>query len=188
VIDPGFVPSFHKITSLGLDVAAVAGDWSLRAEAAYAVNRPFNVRPELWGHPQSIAVGVTPLNPAEIRKDTLDYGIAADYRLFEDGMLTMQAQQTVIFDRPDTLYDRTVETILWTSLKAGWMNQKVETNLTLAYNPEHGAGMARANAYYVFTDSWKAGVNTVFLEGPPLSLFGRYSRSDQIEMEVVYSW
>ena len=188
VIDPGFAPSFHKITSLGFDVAAVKGDWSLRAEAAYAVNRPFNVRPEFWGYPQLIGFGVTPLNHAEVRRDTLDYGIAADYRLFEDGLLTMQAQQTVIFDRPDTLYDRTIETILWASLKAGWMNQKVETNLTVAYNPEHGAGMAKASAYYVFTDSWKAGVNTVVLAGPPLSLFGRYSRNDQIEMEVVYSW
>ncbi|MDA8078799.1 MAG: hypothetical protein M0Z79_07665 [Nitrospiraceae bacterium] len=187
-IDPGFVPSFHKITSIGFDAAAVKGDWSLRAEAAYALNRPFNVRPELWGYPKSIEVGATPLNPAEIRRDTLDYGIAADYRLFEDGMLTLQAQQTVIFNRPAALYDRTIETILWANMKAGWMNRKIETNLTVAYNPEHGAGMARANAYYTFTDSWKAGVNILLLDGPPQSLFGRYSKNDRVEMEVVYSW
>jgi len=34
-IDPGFVPSFQKITSLGLDAAMVVGDWSLRSECVF---------------------------------------------------------------------------------------------------------------------------------------------------------
>ena len=63
----------------------------------------------------------------------------------------------VVIHRPDTLFERKMETILWANLKAGWMNQKVETNISVAYNPEHGATMAKANAWYVFTDSWKAG-------------------------------
>lgn len=187
-IDPGFVPSFHKITSIGMDVAAVKGDWSLRAEAAYAFNRPFNIRPELWGYPQTIVFGTTPLNPVEFTRDTLDYGIAADYRLFEDGLLTLQAQQTIIFDRPATLFDKSVETILWVNLRVFRMNQKIETNLNAAYNPEHSASMAKANAYYTFTDAWKAGITALFLDGPPLSLFGRYAKNDQVEMEVVFSW
>jgi hypothetical protein len=68
------------------------------------------------------------------------------------------------------------------------MNQKVETNLNLAYNPEHGDTMAKANAWYVFTDSWKAGVTAVAFWGPSQSLFGRYSKNDQIEAEVIFSW
>ena len=68
------------------------------------------------------------------------------------------------------------------------MNQKVETNLNLAYNPEHGDGMAKANAWYVFTDSWKAGITAVSFTGPPQSLFGRFSRNDQVEAELIYSW
>ncbi|MFA4915525.1 MAG: DUF1302 family protein [Syntrophales bacterium] len=188
LIDPGFVPSFHKITSLGMDAAAVKDDWSLRAEAAYTFNRPFNMRQELWGYPQAPCSGVTSLNPVEIEKDALDYGIAADYRLFEDGLLTIQAQQAVIFDRPATLYDHSVETILWGNFKVGWMNRKLETNINLAYNPEHGDSLVKANAYYVFTDTWKAGVTALLLDGPPQSIFGRYAENDQIMMEGVYSW
>jgi hypothetical protein len=74
--------------------------------------------------------------------------------LFEDGILTLQAQQTVTLNRPGTLYERKFETLLWANLKVGWMNQKIEINLNIAYNPEHGNGMATVNAWYVFTDFW----------------------------------
>jgi len=188
LIDPGYAPAFHKITSFGVDAAVVTGGWSLRAEAAYILNRYYNIRSELWGYPTFLAPGVYPLNPIERKSDELDYGIGADYRLFEDGLLTMQAQQTIIIHRPDTLYERKAETILWANLKAGWMNQKVETNLSVAYNPEHGAAMTKANAWYVFTDSWKAGVVALDLNGPPQSIFGRYARNDQVDAELVYSW
>lgn len=189
VIDPGYVPDFHKIDMIGMDAAAVRGDLSIRAETAYTFNRYLNIRRDLWGYPAVPSPGILPLNPIiEQKHDTLDYGIGADYRLFEDGLLTFQAQQTLIFGDVDLLYERKIETILWANLKAGFMNQKIETNLNLAYNPEHGDRMTKANAWYVFSDAWKAGVSYVAFTGPPLSLFGRFSRNDQVEGEVVYSW
>jgi hypothetical protein len=187
-IDPGFIPSFHKITSLGMDAAMVVGGWSLRAETAYAINRAFNVRQELWGYPQSLPSGITFLPPVEVIKDTIDYGVAADYRPFEDGLLTLQAQQTVILDRPATLYEQAIETILWTNLKVDWLNQKVETTLNLACNPEHGAGMVKAGIMFALTDAWKAGITGLLLNGPAQSIFGRYAMNDQVVLEVVYSW
>jgi hypothetical protein len=188
LIDPGFVPDFHKITVLGLDAATVTGDWSLRAEMAYTFGRQFNRSQELWGYPIQPAAGIFPLNPIGEKSDTLDYGIGADYRLFEDCILTLQAQQTVILTRPATLYERNFETLLWANLKTGWMNQKIETNLTIAYNPEHGDSMAKVNAWYVFTDSWKAGITVLSFTGPQQSLFGRFSSNDQLEAELFYSW
>jgi hypothetical protein len=188
VIDPGYVPDFHPITTLGLDADTVYGAWSVRAEAAYTVNRYFNLRPEEWGYPSTLALGTSPLKEIEAKSDTLDYGLAADYRPFEDGMLTLQAQQTLITDRPSTLYERRVETILLTSLKAGWLNQKVETTLTLSWNPEHGAGMVKAKASYTINDAWKTGVTFLALDGPPLSLFGRYGNNDQVGVELVRAW
>jgi hypothetical protein len=103
-------------------------------------------------------------------------------------LLTIQVQQTIIFGNIDALYERKVETLLWANLKIGWLNRKVETNLNIAYNPEHGDTMAKANAWYVFTDSWKAGATVIGLNGPSQSLFGRYARNDQVEGELVYSW
>ncbi len=188
VIDPGFVPDFHKTTVIGFDTATILGDWSLRAEAAWTFNRYFNIRQELWGYPSFPTPGVFPLNPNEVKSDTFDYGVGADYRVIEDCILTLQAQQTIIFDRPDSLYERRFETLLWANLKVFWLNQKVETNINIAYNPEHGDGMARANAWYVFTDAWKTGLTAAFFTGPPQSTFGRYSRNDQVEAELVYSW
>ena len=188
VIDPGFVPSFHKITSLGVDAAAVSGDWSFRTETAYTFNRFHNVRRELWGYPTTPVFGVTLLSPIEVRRDAVDYGIAADYRLFEDAQLTMQAQQTIILNRPDSLFDRTVETLLWAGLNVGLMNRKIEASLNIAYNPEHSGSMARGAAYYVLNDWWKAGITAIFLAGPAQSLFGRYAMNDQVGMEVIFSW
>jgi hypothetical protein len=188
VIDPGYVPDFHKIDVIGMDAAVVRGDLSVRAEAAYTFHRYLNIRRELWGYPTVPAPGVYPLNSIEQKHDTLDYGIGADYRLFEDGLLTVQAQQTMIFGNVDLLYERKTETTLWANLKAGFMNQKIETNLNAAYNPEHGDRMAKANAWYVFSDAWKAGVTCVAFTGPEQSLFGRFSRNDQVEGEIIYSW
>ena len=173
---------------IGLDGAIVLGDWSLRAEAAWSFNRYFTIRQELWGYPAVPAPGIFPLRPNQVTSDTLDYGIGADYRVIEDCVLTIQAQQTAIIARPETLYERRFETLLWANLKVFWLNQKVETNLNLAYNPEHGDGMARLNGWYVFTDSWKAGLTAAAFSGPAQSIFGRFSRNDQVEGELVYSW
>jgi hypothetical protein len=188
VVNPGAEPDFHKMSSIGIDAAFVKGDWSLRAEAAYAIGRYYNTRYELWGYPSTPSLGTYKLNPNEHQSDTVAYGIGVDYRLFEDCLLTMQAQQTLIKDRPDTLYDRQFETIIWANLKNFFMNQKIETNLNLAYNPEHGDTMTKVNAWYVFTDAWKVGITAVIFDGPSQSLFGRYSKNDQVEIDVIFSW
>ena len=188
VIDPGYAPDFHRITSIGLDAAAVSGDWSLRAEAAYIMNRYYNIDRSLWGYPAVPAPGVYPLNTIGQKTDVMVYGIGADYRLFEDGTLFAQALQTVILGNTDRLYERKIETILTANVKVFWMNQKVETNASIACNPEHGADMAKAGIWYVFSDSWKAGITAINLTGPSQSLFGRYSRNDQVEGEFVYVW
>jgi hypothetical protein len=189
LIDPGYVPSFHRITSVGMDAAAVLGDLSLRAEIAYANNRYLNIRRELWGYPAIPSPGIHPLNPEiEQKHDTLDYGMGADYRLFEDALLTVQAQQTFIFGNVDLLYERQIETLLWANVKIGFMNQKIETNLNMAYNPEHGDYLCKVNGWYVISDSWKAGAAYVSFTGPDQSIFGRYSQNDQLEAEVVYAW
>jgi len=188
VIDPGYVPSFQRITAVGLDAATVLGSFSLRTEAAYTINRAFNVRQEFWGYPAVPALGTTSLNSIVIESATLDYGIAADYQPLEDILLTIQAQQTLILDRPDSLFERAIETLLWANLKTDWLNQKIETSLNLAYNPEHGANMTKAGISYVFTDSWKADINALLLHGPPQSIFGRYAMNDQIGLEVIYQW
>jgi len=188
VIDPGFIPDFRRIFVFGVDAAAVQGDLSLRAETAYTFNRYLNIRRELWGYPAVPMPGIYPLNPAELQRDTFDYGIGADYRLFEDGLLTVQGQQTVILGNTDLFYERKVETLLWMNLKVGWMNQRLETNLNFADNPEHGDSMIKVNAWYVLNDAWKAGITVIALDGPAQSLFGRFSRNDQTEAELIYSW
>ena len=188
VIDPGYIPDFHKIDVIGMDAAEVRGDLSIRAEAAYAFNRYLNIRRELWGYPAVPVSGIYPLNPIEQKRDTVDYGIGADYRLFEDALLTMQAQQTVVIGNRDLMYARKIETTLWAHVKIGWMNQKIETSFNVAYNPEHGDNMASVNAWYVFSDSLKAGLTYLTLTGPPQSLFGGYARNDQAEGELAYSW
>jgi hypothetical protein len=187
-IDPGYVPDFHRITVIGLDAAVVKGDLSVRAELAYTFNRMLNIRRELWGYPAAPLPGVYSLNTIGREHNAIDYGIGADYRLFEDGLLTMQARQTLILGDTSLLYEGRTETILSASLKAGWFNQKVETTLGVSYNPEHGDHMAKTDAWYVFSDAWKTGATIVAFNGPAQSFFGRYSRNDQVELDLVYSW
>jgi hypothetical protein len=188
-IDPGYMPDFHKLTVLGIDAATVRGDLSIRMEAAYSYGRYLNIRRELWGYPSVPVPGINPLNPdIEQKHDTIDYGVGADYRLFEEATLTMQAQQTLTLGAIDSLYEARIETILWASVKMGFMNQKIDTNIGIAYNPEHADWMTKATVWYQFNDSWKAGVNAVDLTGPDQSLFGKYARNDQAEAEMVYSW
>lgn len=100
----------------------------------------------------------------------------------------MQAQQTVILDRPDSLYQQKFETIFWANLRNGFLNQRILTNLNAAYNPEHGGVMARANVWYVLSDFWKVGIAAVGFWGPDQSLFGRYKTNDQVEVDLVFSW
>lgn len=183
-----FVPAFHKITSVGMDAATVIGPVSLRGETAWTSNRVFNIHPALWNDSDLQSPYTGGLSSIERECDTLDYGLAADYRPFEDGLLTIQAQQTAMLSRLDTLYERQFETLLWANLKVDWLNQKIETHGNLAYNPEHGASMIRAGITYVLNDAWKTNLTAVILSGPPQSLFGKYAMNDQIRLELVYQW
>lgn len=188
MIDPGYVPDFHRMTTAGIDAAVVAGDVSLRAEASYAFHRYLNIDHRLWGYPAAPGPGIYPLNPSEEQHDTIDYGIGADYRLFEDGQLTVQGQQTVTLGNTGRLYEKNVETILWVNLRTGFMNQKIDTNMSAAWNPEHRDRMTKANIWYVFSDAWKAGATWLAFTGPEQSFLGRYSRNDQVEAEVRMAW
>ncbi|MDH4162592.1 MAG: hypothetical protein OEW15_07860 [Nitrospirota bacterium] len=188
VIDPGYVPDFHRMATAGFDASFVTGGWSLRAEASYAFHRYVNIRHELWGYPTNPGPGVYPLDPAEEIHDSIDYGIGADYRLFEDGHLTVQGQQTMTLGNVDDLYERKIESILWANLKTTFMNQKIETNMSAAFNPEHNDRMIKINGWYVVSDAWKAGATWIAFTGPEQSFFGRYARNDRIEAEVRYFW
>jgi hypothetical protein len=188
IVDPGYEPDFHKFSSIGIDTAGVRGDWSLRVEAAYSFGRYFNTRWERWGYPSTLLPRRYVLEPNEIERDAMEYGFGLDYRLFEDCLLIVQVQQRAIIDRPDTLYDRRVETLTWATVKTGWLNRKVETTFTAAYNPEHGGVLVKTNAVYVITDYWKAGIAAALFDGDEQSLFGRFSRNNQLEAEIVYSW
>ncbi|MFH0725860.1 MAG: hypothetical protein V2B19_05850 [Pseudomonadota bacterium] len=188
LIDPGSVPDFHKMTSMGIDAAGIIGDWSLRAEAAYSLGRYFNTGRERWGYPSTFFLGKYSLNSNEHESDTLEYGIGVDYRLFEDSLLILQAQQTIIVNRPNTLYERQIETIAWATVKTGWLNQRMETNLTVACNPEHRGVFTKVNALYGITDYWKAGISAGLFAGDSQSLFGRFSKKDQLGAEIVFFW
>jgi len=100
----------------------------------------------------------------------------------------MQVQQALILDRPETLYERKLETIIWANLKVGLMNQKVENEYQLRLQSRAWDNMAKANAWYVFTDAWKAGISGITFTGPSQSIFGRYARNDELGAELVYSW
>jgi hypothetical protein len=140
-----------------MDAAVIRCDLSIRTEEAYSNNHYLNIRWELWGFPPVFTPGVHPLNPIERQHDTLDYGIGMDYRLFKDAILTVQAQQTFIIGNVDLLYERKIETLLRLNVKISSLNQKIDTNLNVAYNPERGDTMAKVNVWYIFEDSWKAG-------------------------------
>lgn len=138
IVDPGYEPDFHKMSSIGVDAAGVRGDWSLRAEAACLFGRYFYTQWERWGYPSTVLPGKFVLKPNQHRSDVLEYGIGLNYRLFEDCLLILQGQQRIILNRPDSLYDRRVETLAWATVKKGWMNRRFETTVNIAHNPEHG--------------------------------------------------
>ena len=172
-------PAFHRITSVGLDTATTLGPIGLRGEAAWTWNRAVNVKPD---NREGIASSQIE------RTNAMDYGIALDYRPFEDGLLTLQAQQTALISSPEALSNQDFETLIWADLKIFWWNQKVETGCNGAYNPEHAASMIRAMVTYVFSDSWKTILTLYVLDGPPQSIFGRYAMNDQLRLELVYQW
>lgn len=181
-------PVFHTITSVGMDAATVLGPMSFRGEMAWTHNRVFNISPELWANANEDVSNQDGLSAIEQASDTIDYGLAADYRPVEDSLVTIQVQQTILLSRPDNLYEQQVESLVWANLKQDWLNQKVETHCNFAYNPEHGSTMLRTGISYVVSDALKTNLTAIFLSGPPQSLFGRYGMNDQIRLELVFQW
>lgn len=187
-VNPGYAPDFNRMTSIGVDGATVLGNWSLRAEGAYRLDKHFVIRPDSWGYPSWAWPGKYSLNDASCPSDALEYGAGLDYRLMEDCLLTTQIQQTVILDHIAAMADDRIETLFWASITRWWIQHRLETSASVAINPEHGDSMSKISTWYSWTDRWKTGITLLDFQGPRNSLFGRFDQNDQIEFACVYSW
>ncbi len=100
------------MSSIGIDAATVKGDWSIRAEAAYASVVTSTRKENCGDYRLVIAPRLIQAEPERNHKsDTIEYGVGVDYAFSRIVCLSMQGPADVIMNRPETHYDRKFETL-----------------------------------------------------------------------------
>jgi len=216
-VDFRIMPSLHRITVVGADVAVPVWLLALRAEAAWIHGRffPLLIRDQVGHDPrlveavaESIArvarsgraetIGI-PLPATELERESLQLGVGVDYfvseavsrRLVGDAWLArafvlLQLIETVIFDHDAPFISDRVEHLLALTLRHTFRDERVLTELKIAYNPNHGDYFVWPQLAYKLTPSLHALFEARIIGGSPNHQIGQYRDHDGIRVGFRY--
>lgn len=210
--DPAFYRQFHVDTQIrqahdvmhmtGLSGAVPLGGFTLRAEAAWFVDRPYlrqgrdifsealsTLRfPALLrglaapGH--RVAVPLSPLFPA---LDSVEWGIGADY-LWHGWLPLVQLNQINILGDAPRLLNADPETRVLASLRKRFFGERLEAEVRGTYEVQRGGWILFPRLTYVLGEHVRLRLGYLAVGGSRHSLFGQYGANDEFVMQARYTF
>jgi hypothetical protein len=200
VIDSAIVQAHDVIHMTGADGAVVLGGLTLRAEAAWFLDRPYLRRAaDLIPRPEDvpldrILMNLRPDNPVRLAlgdlfpsQDSLEWGIGADY-LVAGWQPLLQLNQVVILDSAPTLLVADPETRVVASLKKRYLADRLELEARGTYAIERGAWFLFPRVSYAVRDDLRVRLGYLAVGGPRDSLLGQFGRNDEFVFQARYSF
>jgi len=189
------------IHMFGADTAFVIGPVSLRAEAAYFLDRPY-LRPGV--DVVDAALGRVdydkilnslarhgrrriPLEPLFVDLDTVEWGIGADM-VYEGFRPLVQLSQIIptedaprlLIGNPDTRLTAVVRKPVW--------QERIELEIRTVYTIEAGGWFAMPRVSYVPRDDLRLRVGYLAVGGHEESLVGQFKANDEVLLDVRWSF
>jgi hypothetical protein len=210
------VPTLHRITVVGADLAVPVWVLALRAEAAWIHGRSFPLLiSDQLADPRLLAVvggavqrvaasGVAetvtlPLAATELERDSFQYGIGFDYTLSEslarrlpggnilaETFVLLQLLETVILDHDAAFIQDQIEHILSLNIRQSFRDERLRAELKVAYNPNHGDFFVWPQLTYRLTDDLHAIFEARVLGGSKNQLIGQYRDHDGIKLGLQH--
>ena len=192
----------HDMTHMtGIDWATTLGPTTVRAEAAYFLERhflrdardlftPAAIRGQLAENSQALfhrsrtLIRVPPLFPG---LDAFEWGLGADYTLAGVFALAQVTQVILLEDAPRLLIGDP-ETRLVALLRRPFLQERFEVELRGVYAVERGGWFAFPRASWLIRDDLRLRVGYLAIGGPRTSLFGQFGRNDEVVMQLRQSF
>src|SRR5262245_531237 len=187
----------------GADVALPLGGFTVRAEAAWFVGRPYlrqgrDLLASVLGPSEtcSLLQQVASANGKPVRVpladlfpslDSVEWGIGADY-LWHGWLPLLQLNRIEILGAAPRLLIHKPETRLLGSLRKRFLGDRLELEMRATYEVERGAWVVFPRFSYVVGEHIRLRLGYLALGGTRHSVFGQYGGNDEFVMQARYTF
>jgi len=169
-----YEPGHERIHQFGATLAKDFGDFVLKSEAVYTMDRRYSVQ------------DVTDIDGL-VDQDELRYIVGVDYVTGEH-TFNVQFFQTWFPDHVRTMVPDDLETGMSFFAKTEALHPDVTPEILWIRSLNREEWLLEAKVTWRFTQDWRAVAGIDVFEGPLLSLFGQFDRSDRVYYELRYSF
>ena len=191
-------PAFHRIQTVGGDVAYRVFGATLRLEGAYVFDRGYvrNVREVvsgeqvgtvdpallLSGEEQPVAVTLSDVN---VVRDAVEWGAGGD-GFIGGTFVLVQMNQTAVLRNHVNLLISDMETRFSTILRRGFLDDRLRAELLGLYGMQGVYGVAHPRLTYAVNDHVDVRIGFVAIAGHEESVVGQYRQNDEGYVRVRF--
>jgi hypothetical protein len=189
-------PDYQRFRSLGFDLETALGGFTVRAEGAFKFRRPYSfdlnslfqrIRDD-QALVNQIANSSTPVAvPAFVLRDSVDWGIGADY-LYEGWLALLELYQVLLLNNDQRLLVRDVDTRLAVNLEKRLLQDRLLARLLGVWAIESSYEVARSELSYEVMDGLTVRAGVLGIWGSRNSLIGEFHRNGELYAGVRYSF
>jgi hypothetical protein len=197
------VPRFDRMRLVGADVAAGLDRFTVRAEAAFGMDRllPRSVESLLsdledattslgdediarFFSGQSVPIDLGDLSVA---RDTVEWGVGIDY-LYRGWTPLVQINQIAVLDNDTDLLLSDVDTQLLIVLRKSFLAERLATEVAVVQGFARGYTTGTTRFTYELTDNLRLRLGYLLIAGSRRTLIGQFHDNDQAFFQVRYSF
>lgn len=168
-------PEYERTHLVGGTFSNAFGDWTVRGEAGYSIDRTFSVADP------TDADGVA-------QADELGYVLGLDYFGWADMIVSAQMFQNLVTDTPPGLVRDGVDTMGSALVRRDFRNDTVHAEVLLLQDINHGDGLARPKLTYDVDDNLTVSCGADFFYGTPRGFFGQFDQNDRVVIGAEYAF
>jgi hypothetical protein len=204
--DTTLLPRFERIRLVGADAAATLDRLTLRAEAAYGMDRPLPRSIEDLISDENIGRAFSGQDPGELAtrlqageriaadlgdlfviRDTIEWGVGADYT-YRGWTPLLQVNQTVVLDNDTDLLLSNIDTQLLLVVRKSFLAERLATEIAAVQGLARGYSLGTARFTYALTDNLRVRLGYVLIAGSRRTLIGQYHDNDEGFIQLRYSY
>jgi hypothetical protein len=186
----------------GADLAFPIGGFTVRAEGAWFVNRPY-LRPaneiidpvlnnkrrkeNIFDRVANRGLARVQLQDLFLDLDSVEWGIGADY-LWHGFQPIIQLNQIVLLEDAPELLIGQPDTRLLATIRKQLLDDRLELEFRSVYQIEKGAWFVMPRISYLVRDDFRVRLAYLAIGGPRDSLIGQFRANDEVVFQARYSF
>jgi len=203
------IPRFDPVSVWGISLSTAVSSFTIRTEWAYTKGRYHTVNIDLDSVLGTVEIpsvdeitrqvldhriktgqarALFRVDPVlSLKRDAVDGGVGVDY-IWGNHLITAQVLLNYISDYDPRLMADEFEVIGVVNFRFSWLDDSLNADLAAMYNFSDLSLVLTPEVSYRFTSAIKGSVRLLYIDGPLDTFVGQYSKNDQIQLRVRYSF